>query len=305
MRRCFFAAQTPLLTINLIFTRTLFRGIKSTAHCNRADCAPVVKIMKIKDKIILVTGGANGIGRGLCERFAAEGAGRIYVADINFEKAEKVAAKIGGKSFRLDVADEANCGSVVETILNESGRIDLVASNAGIGGDEGCLEVSNESWQNIWEINVLSHLYLSRAVFPSMLERGEGYFLITASAAGLLTLPIAAPYAVTKHAAVAFAEYLAFAYLDKGIKVSCLCPQGVKTDLIATPEGEPESFLMPEAITVEDCAEAVVKGLESENFLILPHPQVAEFVVKKVSNYDKWLSWMSGLRAKILSETGK
>ncbi len=261
--------------------------------------------MKIKDKIILVTGGANGIGKGLCERFAAEGAAKVFVADVEIEKAEKVAGEIGGKAFWLNVADEANCKTVVEAILNESGRIDLVVSNAGIGGDEGCLEVSNASWQNIWEINVLSHLYLSRAVFPSMLDCGNGYFLITASAAGLLTLPTAAPYAVTKHAAVAFAEYLAFAYQSQGIKVSCLCPQGVKTDLIATAEGEPESFLMAEAISVEDCAEAVIIGLESEKFLILPHKEVAEFIVSKVSNYDKWLGWMSKLREKILSEAGK
>jgi short-subunit dehydrogenase len=139
-------------------------------------------------------------------------------------------------------------------------------------------------------------------VFPSMLARGEGYFLITASAAGLLTYPLAAPYCVTKHAAVAFAEYLGYSYMDKGIKVSCLCPQGVKTDLIATKDGEPENFLMAEAIEVEDCAEAVIRGLESEQFLILPHQQVAEFIVSKASNYDKWLKWMSGLRAKILSD---
>ena len=137
-----------------------------------------------------------------------------------------------------------------------------------------------------------------------MLERGEGHFLITASAAGLLTYPTAAPYSVTKHAAVAFAEYLAYSYTDKGIKISCLCPQGVKTNLIATPEGEPENFLMPEAIEVEDCSEAVVKGLESEQFLILPHAEVAEYIISKASNYDKWLSWMSKLRQKILAERG-
>ncbi len=258
--------------------------------------------MKIKDKIILVTGGANGIGKGLCERFHAEGAEKINVTDIDEANANAVAKQVNGVAYKLNVVNEAEVQAVVKDVLEKFGRIDLVVSNAGIGGDEGCLEVSNESWQNIWEINVLSHLYLSRAVFPTMLERGEGYFLITASAAGLLTYPIAAPYSVTKHAAVAFAEYLAYSYMDKGIKVSCLCPQGVKTKLIATPEGEPESFLMPEAIEVEDCSEAVVKGLESEQFLILPHKEVAEYLVSKVSNYDKWLGWMSGLRNKILSE---
>jgi NAD(P)-dependent dehydrogenase (short-subunit alcohol dehydrogenase family) len=258
--------------------------------------------MKIKDKIILVTGGANGIGRGLCERFAREGAEKIIVTDIDEANANVVAKEINGVAYKLNVADEAEVQTVVADVLNKFGRIDLVVSNAGIGGDAGCLEVSNSSWQNIWEINVLSHLYLSRATFPSMLSRGGGYFLITASAAGLLTYPLAAPYSVTKHAAVAFAEYLAYSYMDKGLKISCLCPQGVKTNLIATLEGEPENFLMAEAIEIEDCAEAVVRALETEQFLILPHAQVAEFIVSKVSNYDKWLKWMSGLRAKILAE---
>jgi NAD(P)-dependent dehydrogenase (short-subunit alcohol dehydrogenase family) len=261
--------------------------------------------MKIKNKIILVTGGANGIGKGLCERFYAEGAEKIIVTDIDDANAKLTAKEVNGVAYKLNVANESEVKTIVGDVLEKFGRIDLVVSNAGIGGDEGCLEVSNESWQNIWEINVLSHLYLSRAVFHSMLERGEGHFLITASAAGLLTYPTAAPYSVTKHAAVAFAEYLAYSYMDKGIKVSCLCPQGVKTNLIATPEGEPESFLMAEAITVEDCAEAVVKALEAETFLILPHKEVAEYIVSKVSNYDKWLGWMSGLRRKILAERVK
>jgi NAD(P)-dependent dehydrogenase (short-subunit alcohol dehydrogenase family) len=260
--------------------------------------------MKIKDKIILVTGGANGIGRGLCERFAREGAKKIIVTDIDVDNANAVNTEINGIAYQLNVANETEVKNVVVDVLEKFGQIDLVVSNAGIGGEAGCLEVSNESWQNIWEINVLAHLYLSRAVFPSMVKRREGYFLITASAAGLLTYPTAAPYSVTKHAAVAFAEYLAYSYMDKGIKVSCLCPQGVKTNLIATKEGEPENFLMPDAIEVEDCSEAVVKGLESEQFLILPHPEVAEYIVSKASNYDKWLSWMSKLRSKILTETG-
>jgi NAD(P)-dependent dehydrogenase (short-subunit alcohol dehydrogenase family) len=260
-------------------------------------------IMKIKDKIVLVTGGANGIGKGLCERFFREGAKKIIVTDIDFENASVVANTINGVAYKLNVADESEVQAVVADVLEKFGQIDIVISNAGIGGGAGCFEVSNSSWQNIWEINVLSHLYLSRATIPQMVERGNGHFLITASAAGLLTYPTAAPYSVTKHAAVAFAEYLAYSYMDKGISVSCLCPQGVKTNLIATKDGEPENFLMAEAIEVEECAEAVVKALEAETFLILPHPEVADFIVKKASNYDKWLSWMSGLRNKILSES--
>ncbi len=258
--------------------------------------------MNVKDKIILVTGGANGIGRALCERFAAEGAEKIIVADLDYENAQAVAGAVGGAAVRLDVSDEAQVKSAVEENLNEFGRIDLVCSNAGIGGAEGCLEVSNDVWQKIYETNVLSHLYLSRAVFPSMLKRGAGYFLITASAAGLLTHPTAAPYVVSKHAAVAFAEWLSIAYDERGIKISCLCPQGVKTDLIASADGEPENFLMAEAITAEECADAVVKGLGTEKFLILPHAEVAEYIVNKAENYDRWLHSLRKIRKAVLGK---
>jgi NAD(P)-dependent dehydrogenase (short-subunit alcohol dehydrogenase family) len=245
--------------------------------------------MKVTDKIVLVTGGAHGIGKALCERFAAEGASKVIVTDLDFEAAQKVAESIGGAAFRLDVADEAAVQTVVQTILQDYGRIDLICSNAGIGGEEGCLEVSNAVWQQIYEVNVLSHLYLARAAFPSMLERGSGYFLLTVSAAGLLSHFDAAPYTVSKHAALALGEYLSIAYHDAGIRVSCLCPQGVKTAMLSTAADAPEHFLMDGAITAEECADAVVKGLESENFLILPHPQVADFVVKKAENRDRWL----------------
>jgi NAD(P)-dependent dehydrogenase (short-subunit alcohol dehydrogenase family) len=261
--------------------------------------------MNIKDKIILVTGGANGIGKGLCERFHEDGAKKIIVTDIEFENARKVAESVNGIAFKLDVSNEEEVKSVVGEVLSEFGRIDLVCSNAGIGGALGCLEVSNDVWQNIYEVNVLSHLYLARATFPSMMTRGEGYFLITSSAAGLLTHPEAAPYAVTKHAAVALAENLSIEYDEKGIKISCLCPQGVKTALIECAEGEPENFLMREAVTVEECAREVVKGLESENFLILPHREVAQYIVKKAENYDRWLHSLRKIRGAILAEKSR
>lgn len=261
--------------------------------------------MNVKDKIIFVTGGANGIGRALCERFAADGAKRVVVADLDYGNAQTVADAIGGKAVRLDVSDEAQVKTAVEEVLNELGHIDLVCSNAGIGGAEGCLEVSNDTWQKIYEINVLSHLYLSRAVFPSMLGRGGGYFLVTASAAGLLTHPTAAPYVVSKHAAVAFAEWLSIAYDERGIKISCLCPQGVKTAMIGSAEGEPENFLMAEAITAKACANAVVKGLETEKFLILPHAEVAQYIVNKAENYDRWLHSLRKIRTAVLGAKGE
>jgi NAD(P)-dependent dehydrogenase (short-subunit alcohol dehydrogenase family) len=257
--------------------------------------------MRIKDKIILVTGGAHGIGKALCERFYAEGAEMIFVADIDFDNAERVARTVEGKAFRLDVSDEANCKLVVAEILNDFGRIDFICSNAGIGGAQGSLEVENEVWQKIYEINVLSHVYLARAAFPSMTARGAGAFLITASAAGLLTHPLAAPYAATKHAAVALAENLSIEFQEQGIYVSCLCPQGVKTRLIEGAEGEPNHFLLAEAITAEECAAAVVEALEKETFLILPHAEVAEYIVKKAENRDRWLHSLRKIRAAVLN----
>lgn len=258
------------------------------------------KFMNVKSKIVFVTGGANGIGRALCERFYLEGAEKIVVADLDFENAQAVADRINGLAIRLDVSEEAQVKIAVEEVLQEFGRIDFVCSNAGIGGAEGCLDVANDVWQKIYEINVLSHLYLSRAVFPSMIKRGEGYFLITASAAGLLTHPTAAPYAVSKHAAVAFAESLSIAYHEQGIKIFCLCPQGVKTNLIKSAEGEPENFLMAEAITAEACADAVVKGLETESFLILPHAEVGQYIINKAENYERWLYSLRKIRRMIL-----
>jgi len=252
--------------------------------------------MNVKDKIIFVTGGANGIGRALCDRFAAEGAKKIVVADLDFQNAQKVAESIGGLAYELDVSDETDVKKVVGQVLSEFGQIDLVCSNAGIGGAEGCLDVANDIWQNIYEVNVLSHLYLARAIFPSMIENGAGYFLMTVSAAGLLTHFEAAPYAVSKHAALALGEYLSIAYHEKGIRVSCLCPQGVKTNMIATAEGMPENFLMAEAISVQECAETVMKGLASENFLILPHAEVAGYIRNKAENYDRWLHSLRKMR---------
>lgn len=257
--------------------------------------------MNIKDKIILVTGGAHGIGRALCERFHAEEAAKIYVGDVDFEAAESVAKSVGGKALRLDVADEANCRSVITEILSEAGRIDFIASNAGIGGAQGSLEVENEVWRQIYEINVLSHVYLARAAFPAMIETGAGAFMITASAAGLLTHPLAAPYAATKHAAVALAENLSIEFADRGIYVSCLCPQGVRTRLISGEEGKENAFLLPESISAEECAREVVEALEKETFLILPHREVADYIVKKAENRDRWLHSLRKIRREVLN----
>ena len=254
--------------------------------------------MKLASKHAVVTGGAAGIGRALVRKFAAEGA-RVVVADLDADGAAEVAAEIGGFAVAVDVSDESSLRSLVEHAEKEYGAIDLFCSNAGIflPGD---VEVPNEQWQQIWEVNVLAHVYAARAVLPKMLERGEGYLLNSASAAGLLTQIGSAPYAVTKHAAVGLAEWLAVTYGDRGIKVSVLCPQAVRTAMTAGVEGGGvagvDGMLEPEAV-----ADCVVEGLSEERFLILPHPNVAEYMQRKVGDYDRWLRGMRRLQARFES----
>ena len=254
--------------------------------------------MQLKDKVVVVTGGASGIGRALCRRFAAEGARGIAVADLDAEGAARVAGEIGGLAVAVDVSVEADIVHLVERATAELGPIDLFCSNAGIsvaGGES----VPDEDWQRIWEINFLSHVYAARAVLPEMLARGDGYLLQTASAAGLLSQIGSAPYSVTKHAAVAFAEWLAITYGDAGIKVSCLCPQGVRTNLLKGAGSEIFDFLRETALDPEQVAEAVVQGLAEERFLILPHPEVAEYFRRKAEDYDRWLRGMRRLQARV------
>jgi len=258
--------------------------------------------MNLQDKVVVVTGGANGIGRALCKRFAAEGARGVVVSDLDFDAASQVAAEINGLAVKTDVASEADVIALVAKASEAFGPIDLFCSNAGIGGIPGFEQVSNEAWQRIWEVNVMAHIHAARAVLPQMIERGSGYLLNTASAAGLLTQIGSAPYSVTKHAAVAFAEWLAITYGARGIKVSCLCPQGVKTNLLmASAEAGAAGFLLAGAIEPEDAAEAVVRGLAEEKFLILPHPEVAEYFQRKAGDYDRWLRGMRRLQDQINS----
>ena len=259
--------------------------------------------MKLKDKVAVVTGGANGIGRALCERFAAEGARGVVVADLDTERAESLAKDIGGLAIKTNVAVEADIVNLVARAIDAYGAIDLF-SNAGIGTPGGADE-PNEIWQRIWEVNVMAHIYAARHVLPGMLARGEGYILATASAAGLLAQIGSAPYSVTKHAAVAFAEWLSITHGDAGIRVSCLCPQGVNTDLLRSSLGGPGEFLRANALEPSDVAEAVVKALDEERFLVLPHPEVAEYFSRKATDYDRWLRGMRRLQASFKSLTSK
>lgn len=253
--------------------------------------------MEMKDKVIVVTGGASGIGASLVRRFAQEGATGVVVADLNEARARSVAAEVGGLAVRADVSNESEVQALIAQATAHHGRVDVLCSNAGIALGGG-VDASNADWQRIWEINLMAHVYGARAVLPQMLERGEGYLLQTASAAGLLSHPDSALYAVTKHAAVALAEWLAINYRDQGIRVSCLCPQGVRTPMLMGQDGERKSFLVEGSVSAEQVAEDVIQAMRAERFLVLPHPEVADFVRRKAEDPDRWLGGMRKLRAK-------
>ncbi len=252
--------------------------------------------MELTDRVVIVTGGGNGIGRALCRRFAAEGAKAIVVADIDASAAQRVAEEIGGTAVATDVTRESEVVRLVETATRQHGPIDLFCSNAGIAvhGDEYTPDLE---WQRCWDVNVMAHVYAARAVLPGMLARGSGYLLHTVSAAGLLSHPESATYAVTKHGALAFAEWLSIRYGDQGIRVSALCPQGVRTDMLLRAERDGANFLSPSALTPEQVADDVVKGLAAERFLILPHPEVAEYVRRRAGDHDRWIRGMRRLRS--------
>jgi len=250
----------------------------------------------VKGKIVIVTGGGNGIGRALCRRFAADGAETVVAVDVDAAAARRVGAEINGLALGgVDVSDEAGIKRVVAEVLHQRGRIDMFCSNAGIAVD-GDERTPTADWDRCWAVNVMAHVYAARAVVPHMLERGSGYLLQTVSAAGLLTHPQSATYAVTKHASLAFAEWLAMTYGDRGITVSALCPQGVRTDMLARAAAGGRAFLVDSALEPEQVADAVVNGIAAEAFLILPHPEVAEYFRRKASDYDRWLRGMQRLR---------
>lgn len=255
--------------------------------------------MKLDGKVVVVTGGGNGIGRALCQRFSAEGTRGIVVADIDEARASDVATEVGGVAVTIDVAQEADMHRLVEVATRAYGTIDLFCSNAGIV-IEGGIEVAAAEWQRIWEINVMAHVWAARAVVPLMMKRGAGYLLQTVSAAGLLTAIESAPYSVTKHAALGFAEWLSITYGHAGLKVSCICPQGVRTKMLLGDSGDRDSYLLAGAIEPEQVAEAAVRGIDEERFLILPHAQVAEYFQRKASDYDRWLRGMRRLRTSAL-----
>jgi NAD(P)-dependent dehydrogenase (short-subunit alcohol dehydrogenase family) len=254
--------------------------------------------MDLNGKVVVVTGGASGIGTGLCRRFREEGVRALIIADLNGEAVAALADELDAVDVTLDVRDEAAIAVMVSEVEAQFGQIDLFCSNAGIlnldGGDFWATSSANEVWQANWEIHVMAHVYAARACLPAMIRRGEGYFLHTISAAGLLSQPYTAAYATTKHAAIGFAESLAISHGDDGIKVSCLCPQAVDTAMLGGTDGGSagiDGILSPAQV-----AQAVIDGLGEESFLILPHEQVEQYHLNKAQNYNRWIGGMRKLR---------
>jgi NAD(P)-dependent dehydrogenase (short-subunit alcohol dehydrogenase family) len=252
--------------------------------------------MDVAGCVAVVTGGGNGIGRALCLRLAQAGA-HVVVADVDAEAAQRVAEEAGSLALCCDVGEEGQVQALVAQTTKEHGRIDLFCSNAGVTA-KGGYEASDDDWERNWRVNVMSHVYAARAALPAMLERGEGYFLLTASAAGLLTEIGSAPYSVTKHGTVAFGEWLSVHHRRQGLRVSVLCPAGVATDFLDL-DDPVHQFLHARSVTAEEVAESTLQGIAEERFLILPHPEVAEFFAFKGQNYDRWLHNFSRINEKI------
>jgi NAD(P)-dependent dehydrogenase (short-subunit alcohol dehydrogenase family) len=257
--------------------------------------------MHIKDKVIIVTGGAGGIGKAMVERFHADGARAILVADLNGAGAEEVAKSVGGITLTTDVTKEADIARLVKTAEDKFGRIDLFCSNAGISVRDADMDnagaTPDASWALGWGVNVMAHVYAARHALPGMIARKEGYFLNTVSAAGLLSQIGSAVYSTTKHAAIGFAEHLAIASKDNGVNVSVLCPQAVDTPMLGGAAGAQnvDGVLSPAQV-----AATVVEGLAEEKFLILPHPIVTTYMQRKAGDYDRWLKGMTRLRKSVM-----
>lgn len=272
--------------------------------------------MQIQDRTVVVTGGGSGIGEALAERALARGARHVVVADLVADRAEQVAARLGDRAsaLGLDVADEAAVKAAVESVLAEHGPIDVFVSNAGYG-KRGGLELTNADFERMWQVHTMAHVYAARAVLPSMIARGEGYLLNTASAAGLLTQMDSVIYAVTKHAAVALAEWIAINHHHQGIRVSVLCPQAVATNILASFDGDDDptggatigggggqagsdGVLQPDVV-----ADACLDAVAAERFLVLPHPEVATYFERKATDYDRWLGGMRRYAGRLWGDT--
>ncbi|MEM7217823.1 MAG: SDR family oxidoreductase [Pseudomonadota bacterium] len=253
--------------------------------------------MELQDKVAVITGGSGGIGMAMARAFLAQGARGVMLADLHAAAVQAATEDIGCVGMACDVTREEDIQALVSATKERFGQIDLFCSNAGAGGAGVLTDAANDVWQQQWDLHVMSHLYAARAVLPDMLERGEGYLLNTASAAGLLAAIGSGPYTVTKAAAVKLAEFLAITHGDEGIRVSVLCPQGVNTAMAprSLGDGQTDGIIEPEQL-----AATVIDALREERFHVLPHPEVEEYVRRKGDDVDRWLHGMRRLRKQAL-----
>jgi NAD(P)-dependent dehydrogenase (short-subunit alcohol dehydrogenase family) len=254
--------------------------------------------VELKGKVAIITGAASGIGRAAALRFKKEGAAGLVLADLSSEKLKPVEKETGGFAVQCDVGKEADVQRLVREAESRFGRVDVFFSNAGIFR-QGDIHAPDAEWELNWKVHVMAHVYAARAVVDKMVERGEGYFLVTASAAGLLNIVESATYGVTKHGAVAFAEWLAIAYGRKGLRVSCLCPQAVMTNMFTGGGGSAGG---DGALSVEQVMDEIVEVMAAEKFLILPHPKVLDYMRIKTAEYDRWLGGMQKLFLKYVEK---
>jgi NAD(P)-dependent dehydrogenase (short-subunit alcohol dehydrogenase family) len=251
----------------------------------------------VKDAGVVVTGGGGGIGRAIARRLAADGA-RVVVNDLDAAAAAAVAAETGGLAVPGDAGTEQGVAQLIEAAAGYLGEIDIYCSNAGTGGGTGT-ESPDDQWQRAWEVNTMAHVRAARLLLPGWLARGTGTFVVTASAAGLLTMLGAAPYSVTKHAAEEYAEWLAATYSHRGLTVHCICPQGVRTQMLADSGTAGQVVLAAAAIEPEQVADALAARLADGSFLVLPHPEVRDYFVARATDTDRWLRGMSRLQQRI------
>lgn len=253
--------------------------------------------MRLSDSVVVITGAGNGIGAAMGRKFAEQGA-TLVLNDLDGDAVARVAGELGALSLPGDVSDEPTVRTIVDTTIERYGRIDLFCANAGVDHGGGP-EAPDDSWQQAWDINVMAHVRAARAVLPHWLERGAGHFVATVSAAGLLTMLGSAPYSVTKHAALGFAEWLAITYADRGITVQAVCPQGVRTGMLARSGEAGGKLLAANAIEPEQVADEVLNALGDKRFLILPHPEVGEYYALRAHDPGRWHAGMRKLQRRL------
>jgi len=263
--------------------------------------------VEIKGRVAFVTGAGRGIGRAVCRELLRRGAAGVAVVDLDGDLARDTAAELGAFGVQCDVAEEAAVQAAVAAAIEHYGRVDILVSNAGFGVAEldldDAVSAANATWQRMWQVHVMAHVYAVRALVPGMLGRGEGHLVNVASAAGLLSQVGDAAYSTTKHAAVGLAESLAITYAERGIRVSVVCPQYVATAITGLDEATP-SGAIPGVLTVEQAAQAIVDGLERDQFVVLTHPEVLGFFQRKAADYDRWLAGMRRIRAGLRTAGG-